>query len=209
MRGETLPETSDLFDEAVSSLRAGNVVVIPTDTVYGLAVDPTRTGAVDGLFRLKRRPSSLTLPVLVGGFPDALALAAEGSFDGVAGALARELWPGALTIVVERSRSLRWDLGGDGRSIGLRCPDHPIARGLCQSVGPLATTSANLHGERPVTDPEQLRRMFGEEVVVLDGGNLNGEASTVVDARWRELACLRRGAVPWEEILRISGEAGG
>jgi len=187
--------------DAVAALRRGSVVGIPTDTVYGLAVDPTVSGSTDKVFAVKRRPPHLELPVLVGDVDQAESLAGSDGLPDLARRLAARFWPGPLTIVVERRRGLDWALGGDGRTIGLRVPAHALARLLCVEVGPLATTSANRHGEPPFTVAAQLARAFGPELaVVLDGGVCDGAPSTVVDATGVGLRLLREGAIGWDDL---------
>ena len=187
--------------QAVATLRAGGVVAIPTDTVYGLAVDPSVPGATDALFALKARPQTLDLPVLVGTIDQADALAGPGGLSPVARRLARAFWPGALTIVVSRRRGLHWELGAHADTIGLRLPDHALARELCDEVGALATTSANVHGAEPATDADAVGRAFGPGVVVVDDGRCSGPPSTVVDVGVDTPRCLREGAVPWDEVV--------
>ncbi len=193
------------FDDAVAALRAGAVVAIPTDTVYGLAVDPTRPGATDALFGLKDRPESLDLPVLVGSFDQADALAGTAGLSPAARRLAHTFWPGALTVVVPRRAGLDWALGASVHTIGLRLPDHATARALCDEVGALATTSANLHGEAPCTEAVAVERLFGSRVVVIDGGRCAGEPSTVVSVLEDTPRCLREGAVPWADVAAVLG----
>lgn len=186
-----------------AALRAGAVVAVPTDTVYGLAVDPARPGATQALFTLKSRPTHLALPVLVAGVEKAAALAGPAGLSSVARLLAERFWPGALTVVVARRPGIDWDLGGDPTTIGLRCPDHAALRALCRSVGPLATTSANRHGEVPLVTAEEVRAEFGDEVAVLDGGRCDGRPSTVVDVSVEPLRLLRQGAVSWDDVLDV------
>jgi L-threonylcarbamoyladenylate synthase len=191
------------LEGAVAVLEAGAVVGIPTDTVYGLAVDPGRDGATDAVFALKERPVSLELPVLVADIDQAEALAGPDGLPEVARRLAERFWPGPLTIVVERRAGLDWELGGDGRTIGLRCPAHSVARSLCERVGPLATTSANRHGEPPITTAAAVAEEFGDAVaVVVDGGVCDGTPSTVVDVTGDRVRCIREAAVSWSEIER-------
>jgi len=185
----------------VAALNAGRVVAIPTDTVYGLAVDPRCRGATDALFSLKHRPLSLELPVLVAGIAQAEALAGPRGLPSGASRLAGRFWPGPLTMVVERRRDVDWLLGGDGRTIGLRCPAHPVARRLCELVGPLATTSANVHGADPCTTADAVRRALGSSVVVVDGGRCAGLPSTVVSLIGDDPKCLREGAVAWDDVV--------
>lgn len=193
-------DASDL-EQAAAVLAAGSIVAIPTDTVYGLAVDPRRPGATDALFAVKLRPETLELPVLVSSVDQAERLAGPAGLSSVARRLVRRFWPGSLTIVVPRRGDLDWILGGDGRSIGLRCPAHSFARRLCDRVGPLATTSANRHGEPPITSASGLTEEFGSDVaLVVDGGVCDGAPSTVIDVTGATLRCIRDGAVPWSEI---------
>jgi L-threonylcarbamoyladenylate synthase len=188
--------------EAIAAaLRRGSVCAIPTDTVYGLAADPGRPGATEALFVLKGRPPGLALPVLVASAAQAEQLAGPAGLSPAARALADRFWPGALTIVVRRRPHLDWDLGGDPATIGLRCPGHPLARRLCRRVGPLATTSANRHGQAPLVSAEEVRAEFGDSVAVLDGGRCDGAPSTVVDVCDGPPRLLRQGGVPWDEVL--------
>jgi tRNA threonylcarbamoyl adenosine modification protein (Sua5/YciO/YrdC/YwlC family) len=188
---------------AAAALRAGEVVAIPTDTVYGLAVDPTRPGATEALFALKDRPEMLDLPVLVGTIDQAHALAGPDGLSPMARRLVQAFWPGALTIVVSRRPDLDWALGAHRDTIGLRLPDHATARALCDEVGALATTSANLHGDPPCTDAGAVRRVFGSKMMVVDGGHCGGAPSTVVSVL-DVLHCLREGAVAWADVERAA-----
>ena len=191
---------------ALAALASGEVVGIPTDTVYGLAVDPTRSGATDALFALKDRPASLDLPVLVGSIDQAEALAGPEGLSTTARRLARLFWPGALTMVVPRRRGLDWDLGAHGDTIGLRLPDHAVARRLCAEAGALATTSANVHGdEHRAPTPASVRRVFGPRVMVVDGGRCAGAPSTVVSLVDDVPQCLREGALAWADVSAAVG----
>jgi tRNA threonylcarbamoyl adenosine modification protein (Sua5/YciO/YrdC/YwlC family) len=169
--------------------------------VYGLAVDPTRPGATDALFSLKLRPDSLDLPVLVASIEKADSLAGPIGLPVSARRLASAFWPGALTIVVPRRVGLDWALGAHADTIGLRLPDHPVTLALCDEIGALATTSANLHGEPPCTDAAAVARAFGATMVVVDGGRCDGAPSTVVSVLGDTLECLREGAVPWSAVV--------
>ena len=192
------------LEAAVVALRSGAVVAIPTDTVYGLAVDPSVPGATAALYEVKARPASVELPVLVGSPDDLGRLAEPGPWLGPATRLAARFWPGALTIAVRRRAGLDWDLGGDGATIGLRCPDDEIARRLCGLVGPLATTSANRHGEHPCHDAGAVRALFGRRVgVVVDGGPRDGAPSTVVVLGPGGPRCARPGALAWEQVRAV------
>lgn len=195
--GDPPPPTAIL--QAVRALAQGVPIGIPTDTVYGLAVDPFRPGAADRIFAAKRRPRDVNLPLLVSGVDQALAVST--AVPDLALDLMRRYWPGALTLVIPAKPGLGADLGEDELTVGVRSPDHPVPLALCAASGPLATTSANHHGEPPLTTAEQVAERFGEAVpVVLDGGTCEGSPSTVVDCTGRELKLLREGRVPWEEL---------
>ncbi len=190
------------FDRAVEVLRSGEVVAVPTDTVYGVAVDAFRADAIDLLFVAKDRPRDVQLPVLIAS-PDDLAGLVEGPVDVVVRTLMERHWPGALTIVVPRRSSLAGvDLGGDAATIGLRCPDHRLVRDLCRAVGPLATTSANRHGEPTPPDAAGVAAVLGDGVgLVLDGGTCEGAPSTVVEVVGDDLVVLRNGRIPAASLL--------
>jgi L-threonylcarbamoyladenylate synthase len=190
----------ELLEEAAAALRAGAVVALPTDTVYGLATDPTRPGATEAVFALKGRPAGLALPVLVADLLQADAVAGPAGLGGPGRLLAETFWPGALTIVVPRRPGIGWRLGGDETTVGLRCPAGSVARRLCAMVGPLATTSANPHGAAPARSAAEVASSFGPGLLVVDGGRCEGVPSTVVDVTGSP-TLLRRGGVSWEEVL--------
>ena len=203
--GDPPPEAS--LGEALAALRQGRPIGVPTDTVYGLAVDPFVPGASEHLFAAMRRPRGVELPVLVAGTDQALALAGE--LTEVALALMTRYWPGPLTLVVARRPGLAADLGDDETTIGIRCPDHPVPRLLAASLGGLATTSANLHGEPPSTTAQQVAEVFGDAVpVVLDGGTCAGNPSTVVDCTGPEPRLLREGRLPWTDVVATAAGSG-
>ncbi|MGA3353507.1 MAG: L-threonylcarbamoyladenylate synthase [Acidimicrobiales bacterium] len=192
--------SSPELDGAAEALAAGRVVAIPTDTVYGLAVDPRLPGAVERVFALKQRPDQFALPVLIAA-PAEMAQLAEVS--AAAERLAFFYWPGALTLVLARRGDVAFDLGGDARTIGLRCPAHLLARELLQRAGPLAVTSANRHGQAPLHTADEVLGHFGASVVVLDGGRCDGRPSTVVSLSGGEPRCLREGEIPFAEIAQV------
>jgi L-threonylcarbamoyladenylate synthase len=196
--------------DAVKELAAGSVVAIPTDTVYGLAVVPTRPGAVDRLFELKDRPMEVALPVLVGSRQqvDLVAAPLEGAADHLAG----RYWPGPLTLVVPRRYGFTVDLGGPRsarQTVGVRWADHPLVETLCRELGPLAVTSANLHGQPTATTAQQVAETFvGADALalVLDGGTCDGAPSTVVECRGPASKCLREGAITWGSLVDHAGD---
>ena len=195
-----LPADSGL-DAATDALAAGRPVVLPTDTVYGVAVEPTRSGATDRLFAVKERPRTAALPLLVASLDQALQL--SGDLPPTAVALAEVFWPGGLTLVVPRRPGLDLDLGGeDDMTVGLRQPDHPVPVALAQRVGPLAATSANLHGRPTPATADEVATELGESVeLVLDGGPCAGAPSTVVACTAEGITVLREGRVPTADVL--------
>ena len=183
-----------MIEAAVAAIRDGYVVGFPTDTVYGLGVDPLNNAAVDSLFEIKGRPEHKPLGVLVASIDQAGLL---GEIEGDAYRLATQHWPGALTLIVTPLVILA-DWVGDAQrlTIGVRVPDHPLARRLLEETGPLAVTSANVSGGREAVNDEEARDVFGDRVAeYLPGVSPGGEASTVVDASGARLSILRAGPV--------------
>jgi L-threonylcarbamoyladenylate synthase len=190
------PPPASAVAAAVEALRMGDIIAVPTDTVYGLAADPWHTGASDRLFRIKGRPRSVELPVFVAGADQALAVAT--GVPPAARRLMARLWPGALTIVVPRHPDVDADLGEEDETIGLRCPAHPVPLAICAAFGPVATTSANHHREPPATTAAAAS--FPGVAVVLDAGTCDAQPSTVVDCTGEQPKLLRPGRVAWEDI---------
>lgn len=190
--------TAIALDRAIGVLAAGGAVVLPTDTVYGLAALPSVPGATDQLFALKGRAGTQPFAVLVADTAQALELV-EPPAPEVRGWMDRH-WPGPLTLVLRRSPAAgALALGGDAGTIGVRCPAHRFVRALAAAVGPLATTSANRHGEpSPTTAQAAASSLTATVGLVVDGGPAGTVASTVVDASgpagapWR---VLREGAI--------------
>jgi tRNA threonylcarbamoyl adenosine modification protein (Sua5/YciO/YrdC/YwlC family) len=190
------------LDVLVEALAAGKVVAVPTDTVYGLAVDPRLAGAVDRVFALKQRPEQFQLPVLIAD-PAGLVDLAEAT--AAAERLISRYWPGPLTLVLPRRSGIAFDLGGDSATIGLRCPANSLLKELLRSTGPLAVTSANRHGEAPLRTADEVRGHFGAAVTaVLDGGRCDGRPSTVISLTGAGVKCLREGALLFAELAAIA-----
>jgi L-threonylcarbamoyladenylate synthase len=187
-----------VLKRAVEALVAGRPVVIPTDTVYGIAALPEVPGAVDAIFRAKGRPEEKPLPVLAAGVEDLVEVAV---LDDRARKLADRFWPGPLTIVLARTPGFTHDLGGGEKdTVGVRVPAYEIALELLGYTGPLAVTSANRSGDEPATTVTAARAALGSEVeVYVDGGVCNGASSTVVSLV-SELQILREGPVTLDEI---------
>ncbi len=190
------PDPMARLDEAVAELRRGGTVLVPTDTVYGIAALPSVPGATARLARLKQRALEQPLAVLI---------ADAGQAEGLAEAPDRQArewmarhWPGPLTLVLRRRPEVRvLELGGDPTTVGLRCPDHRFTRVLAERVGPIATTSANRHGQAtPTTASDAAASLNGPIGVVVDGGPAGTVASTVIDFTGPRPKVLRVGALP-------------
>ena len=192
---------AESVERAVAALLAGEAVVVPTDTVYGVAAVPTVPGAVDRLYALKGRPADMPIAVLVANVEQVRALA---DLPDLALRLAGAFWPGPLTLVVPRRPGLDLPLGGSDATIGVRWPDHPLIARLATAVGPLATTSANRSGEpTPATAAEAAASLVGEVAAVLDGGACAGTASTVVDVTGPEPRVLREGELTEAQLRSV------
>lgn len=190
-------------DAAVERLAGGAVIGLPTDTVYGLAASLAHPGAIDALFRLKQRPTSVALPVLIEGVEQALALGV--AWPTAARQLAARYWPGPLTIIVAVPEALA-TLVGATSSIGFRIPDDPMVLSVLRQSGPLAVTSANLHGEPPCTSAHDVASRFSAEPNfsgVLDGGERRGDVSSVVDLSLDHWELKREGAITRAELAAL------
>lgn len=192
-------------DDAIGAALRGELIVLPTDTVYGIGTRPDIPEATAALFAAKGRPSRLELPVLV---PSVAAAADIGRLDARAELLAAELWPGALTLVLERTRESRpWELGGDPDTIGVRVPHHPLAGEVLRGTGPLAVTSANRSGAQTPAGCDELEAVFGETVSVYlcEQTPRTGPVSTVLDLAHGDPVILRAGAVDGA-LARLLGD---
>jgi L-threonylcarbamoyladenylate synthase len=188
------------LSDAAAAVRRGELIVFPTDTVYGIGTRPDVPAATARLFEAKRRPRDLELPVLVATLAAARAVAA---FDERAERLASALGPGPLTLVLPRSADASgWDLGGDPATVGVRAPHHPLALALLMDTGPLAVTSANLSGRPPAETCDELQALFGDrvEVFLCQEVPLEGVASTVLDLAHGPAMILRAGSLTRESL---------
>ena len=192
---------------AAGAVRAGQLVVLPTDTVYGLGCDAFSSMAVQGLLDAKGRGRDMPVPVLVGSWStvDGLVLGVPPE----ARRLIEAFWPGGLSIVLRHAPSLAWDLGDTRGTVMLRMPLHPVALELLRDVGPMAVSSANRSGQPPATTADQARDQLGERVpVLLDGGPAGAAVpSTVVDLTADDPVVLREGAVSVAQIGEVLGVA--
>jgi translation factor SUA5 len=190
----------------------GELIVLPTDTVYGIGADAFSPAAVARLLEAKGRGRQSPPPVLVAGIATMRALVAE--VPEPVERLVEEFWPGGLTIVLPAQPSLSWDLGDTGGTVAVRMPAERIALELLEECGPLAVSSANLTGRAAAIDVSSARSMLGDSVAVyLDGGpSETGVASTIVDATGllagvgRPVRVLREGAVSRERLLDVLGD---
>jgi L-threonylcarbamoyladenylate synthase len=194
---------------AVAVLRAGGLVALPTDTVYGIGVALETPGGVERLFAAKRRPPDKGIMLLL---DDATQAARIGHMTPSATALAEAIWPGGLTVVVPQRPDvpLPATLTGGLPTIGLRAPDHAAPRALAQALGPLPVTSANVSGLPEASDAEAIVEQFGDAVdLVLDAGPAHGgPPSTVVDCTGGRPVILRVGAIPTDRVAAILDAAG-
>jgi L-threonylcarbamoyladenylate synthase len=198
---------SDPIRDAAEAALRGEAIVMPTDTVYGIATRPDDPAATSRLFAAKERPPDLELPVLV---PSTAAAREIASFDERAAALTQRFWAGPLTLVLPRTDASRaWDLGGDPRTIGVRMPHHTLALAVLARTGPLAVTSANRSGLPTPPTCDGVHAVFGDLVAVYlcDDAPLEGTASTVVDLAHGEPRVLRRGGIDEVELLAVLAEA--
>lgn len=195
---------------ARAAIGRGELVVMPTDTVYGIAADAFSPEAVQRLLDAKGRGRQSPPPVLVPTIATLDALA-ETHTDEVR-ALVAEFWPGPLTVILPAQSSLRWDLGETHGTVAVRMPAHPIALELLNETGPLAVSSANLTGVAPASTAADAERMLGASVsVILDAGAGGSEPSTIVDASELHLPdgrvrIVRQGAIPDEAIRAVVGD---
>lgn len=191
----TEAEREDAVDAVGLAVQRGRLVVIPTDTVYGIAADAFDPDAVQRLLDAKGRGRDMPPPVLVSTATTLDALAVR--VPDYVRALVDRFWPGPLTVVCHQQPSLRWDLGDTRGTVAVRMPDHDLARAVLDRTGPLAVSSANLTGMPAATDADQAMEMLGDKVaVVVDGGPTPGSTpSTIVDATGERPRLLRLGAL--------------
>jgi len=200
----TTPEELDLAVRAASrAVQRGALVVLPTDTVYGIGADAFDPDAVKALLEAKGRGRDMPPPVLISAATTLDAIATD--VPGYARALVDAFWPGPLTLVCTQQSSLQWDLGDTRGTVAVRMPDHDVAIELLERTGPLAVSSANLTGRPAATDAEQAEEMLGERVdIIVDAGEAPGkEASTIVDVTGSQGRVLRRGALSIEELNAV------
>jgi tRNA threonylcarbamoyl adenosine modification protein (Sua5/YciO/YrdC/YwlC family) len=190
---------------AISALKGGRLVVLPTDTVYGIGADAFDGAAVAALLSAKGRGRDMPVPVLVGSWHtiDGLVYSVPES----ARQLIRAFWPGALSLVVQQAPSLQWDLGDAAGTVMLRMPLHPVAIELLREVGPMAVSSANISGHAAAVTAADARDQLGDlvEVYLEAGPSAQGSASTFVDLTGAQPRVLREGPVTSAAIADVLG----
>lgn len=188
---------------AETAARGGSLVVLPTDTVYGIGADAFNSSAVAALLAAKGRGPDMPVPVLVGSWSTIDGLAQTVSDD--ARRLIEAFWPGALSLVIRQAPSLAWNLGDTHGTVMVRMPMHPVALDLLRTVGPMAVSSANRGGQPPATTAAAAEAQLGADVAVyLDGGVAPvGVPSTIVDLSGSTPRVLREGAVTAAAIGKV------
>jgi tRNA threonylcarbamoyl adenosine modification protein (Sua5/YciO/YrdC/YwlC family) len=189
---------------AAEAVRRGELVVLPTDTVYGIGADAFAPAAVAGLLAAKGRGRDMPPPVLVGTVSAATALVED--LNDIGRRMIEEFWPGGLTLICRVSRSLTWDLGDTKGTVAIRMPLHPVSLELLKETGPLAVSSANISGSPPALTAQEAEQQLGASVaVILDGGPATGGVpSTMVDVTGMMPRLLRAGAIPVEKLAAVA-----
>ena len=201
MRTEILPASStDTIQRALAVLKAGGLVAFPTDTVYGVGALAFDGKAIESIYVAKDRPVEKAIPILIGDAADMDKVAID--IPPTAQRLASRFWPGPLTILVPKRAELPETVSAS-TTVGVRVPDHEIARALLYTAGPMAVTSANISGgQSPVTAEEVEAQLGGRIPLILDGGRTpGGVPSTLVDTTTPELRIVREGPITLESLL--------
>ena len=208
----------DALQPACEHLRAGGLVILPTDTVYGIGCNAADAGAVERLLTSKGRGRQMPPPVLVAGPADLTGVVAQ--VPEAARILMQAFWPGPLTLILDADAALTWDLGETSGTIAIRMPDHELALDLLRRSGPLAVTSANPTGAPPATDAASARAAFPgrvrgvdavgtEDILLLDGGATSGPVPSTIVTLAGAHACspriLRKGVLSPADLERVAG----
>jgi L-threonylcarbamoyladenylate synthase len=190
---------------ALGAVKAGRLVVTPTDTVYGIGADAFDNDAVAALLRAKHRGPDMPVPVLIGSWDTVAGLVRD--YNEPLRLLTEAFWPGGLTVVTHQAPSLPWNLGDTRGTVALRMPLHPLAIELLQQTGPMAVSSANISGRPAALTAQDARDQLGDSVsVYLDAGEASiGTASTIVDLSGHRPRILRDGAVSAERVGEVLG----
>ncbi len=196
---------SEAIAAATDAVKSGRLIVLPTDTVYGIAADAFDNGAVANLLAAKGRGRDMPVGVLVGSWHTISGLVY--SVPDAAHELIRAFWPGALSLVVQQAPSLQWDLGDARGTVMLRMPLQPVALDVLRAVGPMAVSSANVSGQPPATTAAEAQHQLGDRVdVYLDGGTSEQQAaSTILDLTGEVPTILRTGPIGARAIADVLG----
>ena len=188
---------------AALAVRNGELIVLPTDTVYGIGADAFDPAAVRALLKAKGRGRDMPPPVLIANADTVDALST--GLPAYARALIEHFWPGPLTIVARQQASLQWDLGDSRGTVAVRMPDHEVALAILERTGPLAVSSANKTGLAPAISAEVAEEMLGDDVAAIVDAGLSpgGEASTIVDVTGDHGRILRRGALSLDDLNKV------
>ena len=194
------------IDAAAAAIARGELVLLPTDTVYGVGADAFSPDAVARLLAAKNRGRNMPVPVLIGEASTLAGLVLR--VPPVATRLAEEFWPGGLTLVLEHAPSLAWDLGDAEGTVAVRLPDDDLARELLRRTGPLAVSSANRSGRPAATTAQEAVQQLGDHAAVAldDGPRADSAASTIVDCTGTHPRVLRVGAIPPERLQEVVPE---
>jgi L-threonylcarbamoyladenylate synthase len=194
---------------AVRMVKRGKLVVLPTDTVYGIGCDAFSETAVNALLVAKGRGPDMPVPVLVGSPATLAGISAQSG--GVVKRLTEAFWPGALTIVCTQQPTLKWNLGNTHGTVAVRMPLHPVAIEVLRETGPMAVSSANRSGQPPARSGEHARQQLGSTVAVyLDSFPSEDDVpSTIVDVTGEVPRVLREGAIPTETLREVVPETAG
>ena len=201
MKTEVVSSTSpDAIRRALEILQSGGLVAFPTDTVYGVGALAFDQRAIESIYAAKDRPVEKAIPVLIGDKDDLAKVADDVPL--VALRLIDRFWPGPLTVLVPKKAALPEAISATS-TVGVRVPDHEVARGLLQLAGPMAVTSANISGKAsPITARQVLAQLGGRIAMIIDGGETpGGIPSTLVDCMGTEIQILREGPISKEELL--------
>jgi len=205
MHETTLLATSDpqAIQKAAQIISEGGLIAFPTDTIYGVAGDPTNSASLKKIYQAKERPDEKALPVLIGALEQLSALVS--SLSPEVEAIAKTFWPGPLTLVLPKNLDLPLELSAYP-TVGVRMPDHPFTLALLRETGPLATTSANISGgPNPTTAQDVLMQLGGRIDLILDGGPTPGPtASTVADVSTPDYKILRQGPISLADLQNLS-----
>jgi len=206
MRTEIISASSpDAIQQALEVLQAGGLVAFPTDTVYGVGALAFDGKAVESIYKAKNRPIEKAIPILIGDAEDITKISFEVPL--MAKKLAERFWPGPLTIVVPKHLSLPDSITATN-TVGIRVPDHVVARSVLRAAGPMAVTSANLSGHpSPSTAQEVFAQLNDRIALIIDGGKTpGGVPSTLVDCTGSQPIVVRQGPISLNQILAVTGQ---